>query len=444
MKKLLLILIALPMIGFGQGWTKTFETKHQSYGRSVQQTTDGGYIITGATNSIGGDSMNVYLLKTDASGIEQWTKTFGGTDDRGNSVQQTADGGYIIVGETSSFGNGSIDVYLIKTDGSGIEQWTKTFGGTDNDYGNSVQQTTDGGYIITGITDTNITGMTERYFYLLKTDASGIEQWTKTFFWLGYNGVGNSVQQTTDGGYIITGEAITSYGGYANVYLIKTDANGIEQWSKDFSGGNWNDIGYSVQQTTDGGYIVTGVTQEFKGQPLVLGDGYGDVYLLKTDGNGIEQWAKTYGAGQELGKSVQQTTDGGYIITGITNTFSVNGNGNVYLLKTDGNGAEQWSRAFVGEGSSFGNSVQQTSDGGYIITGTTCNNCSSQDSSFVYLIKTNAQGIATSTFNIPTPNSNRKLEKTVDMLGKQTKPQTNIPFIEIYDDGTVEKRIVIE
>ena len=443
-KRILLILLCLPMIGFGQGWTKTFETNHQSYGRSVQQTTDGGYIITGGTNSITGDIMNVYLLKTDASGIEQWTKTFGGTDyDRGYSVQQTTDGGYIIVGETSTFGNGGgyNDVYLIKTDASGIEQWSETFGGSGEDVGSSVQQTTDGGYIITGNTETNIFGMTETNVYLIKTDGSGIEQWTKTFMGLGYYAGGNSVQQTTDGGYIITGftefGSTPSYGGFHNVYLIKTDANGIEQWSKDFGESNCNDEGKSVQQTNDGGYIIAGT--------YAVANGGSSVYLIKTDVSGIEEWAKTFGGtDSDFGKSVQQTTDGGFIVTGYTRSFSVNGNGNVYLLKTDASGIEQWSRAFVGVGTSSGFSVQQTTDGGYIVSGYTSINGSSGDSCFVYLIKTNAQGIATSTFNIPTPNSNRKLEKTVDMLGKQTKPQTNIPFIEIYDDGTVEKRIVIE
>ncbi len=428
------------MIGFGQGWTKTFETKHQSYGRSVQQTTDGGYIITGETNSIGGDSMNVYLLKTDASGIEHWTKTFGGTDyDRGYSVQQTTDGGYIIVGETSSFGNGNghSDVYLIKTDAMGIEQWTQTFGGTDHESGYSVQQTTDGGYIIVGETHSFANGMPsvngEPTLYLIKTAANGVEQWSWAFVGTDVEGVGYCVQQTTDGGYIITGEVYSSN----DLSVIKTDANGMTQWSKTFGDSNMSDEGKSVQQTNDGGYIIVGT--------YAVANGGSSVYLIKTDASGIEQWTKTFGGTDgDFGYSVQQTTDGGYIVTGSTRSFSINGNRNVYLLKTAGNGAEQWSRAFVGVGNSLGNSVQQTTDGGYIITGSTSINGDSQDSCFVYLIKTNAQGIATSIFNIPTPNSNRKLQKTVDILGKQTKPKTNTPLFYIYDDGTVEKRIVME
>ena len=140
------------------------------WGSSVQKTTDGGYIICGGTNSFGNGSGEVYLIKIDENGDSLWTKTFGGADSEGSSVQQTIDGGYIITGGTS-YGNGSGDVYLIKTDVSGNEQWTKTFGGTEYDSGNSVQQTTDGGYIICGYTESFGNGGED--VYLIKTDQNG-------------------------------------------------------------------------------------------------------------------------------------------------------------------------------------------------------------------------------------------------------------------------------
>jgi hypothetical protein len=409
MKKLLLILL-IPMIGYGQGWETTFGGTDGDRGRSVQQTTDGGYIITGFTESFGNGSSDVYLIKTDGSGTEQWTKTFGGTDyDYGNSVQQTTDGGYIITGETESFGNGSYDVYLIKTDGSGIEQWSQTFGGTDYDDGRSVQQTTDGGYIITGQTYSFGNGSSD--VYLIKTDGSGTEQWSKTFGGTDSD-EGFSVQQTSDGGYIITGATGSFGNGSSDVYLIKTDGSGTEQWTKTF-GGTSSDYCNSVQQTTDGGYIITGYTSSF-------GNGSSDVYLIKTDGNGDSLWTKTLGgSNDDAGYSVQQTTDGGYIITGSTQD-AVNGRADIWLIKTNGSGTEQWSQTFGGSDDDYGNSVQQTTDGGYIIAGET--------SSFgnggwdVYLIKTDGSGNITSTFNIPI-NPNRKLQKTVDILGRETKPR---------------------
>jgi hypothetical protein len=432
MKKLLLILLCLPMIGFGQEWTFGYEPFFNS-GNSVQQTNDGGYIIAGTT--YGNGFAEVYLIKTDGSGIEQWTRTFGGTvQGKGHSVQQTTDGGYIITGYTNSLSNGKSDVYLIKTDGSGIEQWTKTFGGTDDDCGNSVQQTTDGGYIITGYT-ASFGNDTLTDVYLIKTDGNGNEQWSETFSGA-YNDVGSSVQQTTDGGYIITGSKGSASINTRNVYLIKTDGSGIEQWTKTF-GGTDDDYGNSVQQTTDGGYIITGYTASF-------GNGGSDVYLIKTDGSGNEQWTRKIGStSYDLGSSVQQTTDGGYIITGYTKQIDGSIDDDVYLIKTDGNGAVQWTITFGGTDADYGNSVQQTTDGGYIITGYTNSFITAVIGFDVYLIKTDGNGNITSTFNIPI-NPNRKLEKTVDILGKETKPNTNTPFIEIYDDGTVEKRIVIE
>ena len=423
MKKLLLILLCLPFIGFGQGWEKTFGGIDVDEGSSVQQTTDGGYVITGHTNSFGNGNYDVYLIKTDGNGIEQWSKTFGGTgDDLGRSVQQTTDGGYIITGR--SFGSGYADVYLIKTDGNGDSLWTKTFGGE----GFSVQQTTDGGYIITGQkSDTQGADV-----YLIKTDGNGDSLWTKTFD----NGIGYSVQQTSDGGYIITGYTTSFGNGLRDVYLIKTDDNGVEQWNQTF-GGTGTDMGYSVQQTTDGGYVITGQTDSFLG-----GSDADDVYLIKTDGNGIEQWAKVFNCSfpflsQDYAYSVQQTTDGGYIIVGRSSMT-------VLLMKTDNNGIEEWTQMIGGATSrEQGSSVQQTTDGGYIIAGGIESPPLFYGNINIYLIKTDGNGNVTSTFNIPI-NPNRKLEKVVDILGRDIKPQTNTPFIEIYDDGTVEKRIVIE
>jgi len=432
MKKILFILLlTIPFIGFGQGWEKTFGGNDEEDGKSVQQTTDGGYIICGKTQSFGNGDGDVYLIKTDGNGIEQWNNTFGGTSwEMGRSVQQTSDGGYIICGETLSSGI-DMDVYLIKTNGNGIEQWNKTFGGTSFDFGNSVQQTTDGGYVITGSTES----FGNRGVYLIKTDVNGDSLWTKTFFGGGMDqDQGHSVQQTNDGGYIISGITYSFGNGDGDDYLIKTDGNGDSLWTKTF-GGTGRDKGSSVQQTNDGGYIITGSTESF-------GNGEEDVYLIKTDGNGDSLWTKTFGGtGRDKGSSVQQTSDGGYIITGSTESFG-NGEEDVYLIKTDVNGDSLWTKTFGGSDEDEGHSVQQTSDGGYIISGRTYSFGNGEGD--VYLIKTDSQGNVTSTFNIPTTSSNRKLKKVIDILGRDVKPQTNTPFIEIYDDGSVEKKIVIE
>ena len=199
-----------------------------------------------------------------------FVKTFGGSgDDYGSSVHQTTDGGYIITGSTESFGSGNSDVWLIKTDSQGKEEWNKTFGGPSSEVGISVQQTTDGGYIITGYGNNQL--------WLIKTDSQGNEEWNQTFGGSDYDS-GYSVQQTEDGGYIITGSTKSFGNGNSDVWLIKTDSQGNEEWSKTY-GESGGDYGESVQQTTDGGYIITGNTESF-------GSGGSDVLLIKTDPEG--------------------------------------------------------------------------------------------------------------------------------------------------------------
>jgi len=214
-------------------WEKVFGETHLDIGFSVQKTSDDGYIITGVTGSFSGNGVeDVYLLKIDTNGNKLWEKAFGGNKNEiGYSVQQTNDGGYVIVGQTAwsikaaDMGEGGYarqsDVYLIKTDADGNKVWEKTFGGNTQDRGYSVQQTSDSGYIITGDTDGHL--------YLFKTDANGNKIWEKAFkreedtqpF------TGKSVRQTTDNGYMIVANTFyTSAPVYQPIYLIKTDENG--------------------------------------------------------------------------------------------------------------------------------------------------------------------------------------------------------------------------
>jgi hypothetical protein len=241
-----------------------------------------------------------------------WQTTFGGSDwDFGESVCQTSDGGYITVGHTYSSDSFDYDIYLVKSEPNGNIQWQNTFGGDDWDQAYSVQQTLDGGYIIAGFTYS--VGSGESDMYLLKVDSGGGKDWDK-YFGGAYWDEGYSVRQTSDEGYIIVGLTFSSGAGEYDVYLIKTHSNGNKQYEQTF-GGTGDDNAWSVCQTTDGGYMIAGYTESF-------GAGGRDVYLIKTDSATELDWQTTFDrSNDDLGYFVQQTQDGGYIIAGYTSDY---------------------------------------------------------------------------------------------------------------------------
>lgn len=349
-------------------------------GYSVQQTSDGGYVIAGIYGTSDG-YCDAYLVKTDQMGTLQWQKTYGGSQgESGFSVRQTSDGGYVMTGITYSYGSGG-QLYLVKTDSSGNLQWQNAFGGSNDDYGYEVQQTSDGGYVVAGFTAT--LGYSQAY--IVKTGSSGNLQWQK---WYGSSNSGaSSVQQTSDGGYVVTGNKYSSYTGDYDVYLFKIDSNGNIQWEKTYNY-SYNDAGYCVRVTSDGGYIITGVTGL---------DHWGhrneyDAFLIKTDSSGNIRLLAVYGgAGNDLGASVRQTSDGGYVMSGTTTSYG--SGGDAWLVKTDSVLNMQWQTNYGGSSADYGYSVQQTSDSGYVIAGSTQ---SFGGGSEVYLIKTDQTGYSPS------------------------------------------------
>ncbi|MEO7088188.1 MAG: hypothetical protein ABIZ51_05270, partial [Bacteroidia bacterium] len=245
-KIIFLMLLFCSLKGVSQGKFEVVDGGiGDNYGQSVQQTLDSGYIVAGSTSSIGYGSSDVYLFKLDTVGKVKWQHTYGGTNvDMGFSVQQTKDHGYIIAGYTNSFGAGGYDFYLVKTDSIGNLQWQKTYGGANWDFAYSVKQTTDGGYVIVG--GTYSYGKGNEDVYLVKTNAIGDTLWTKTYGGSGQD-EGRSVWQNTDGGYFITGFTNSFGAGEFNSYLIRTNNLGGILWTKTI--GDTVNQAYSGQQT---------------------------------------------------------------------------------------------------------------------------------------------------------------------------------------------------
>lgn len=306
-------------------WRKTFGGPETDGPVSVQQTRDNGYVFTGLTYSYGNGDGDCWVVKTDENGNELWNKTYGGADyDRAQSIIQISGGGYVITGGTYSYGDAEGDIWLIKIDENGGEIWNRTFGGPGDQKAYTVQQTADGGYIVAGFTDPSNDLRFD--ILLIKVDNSGNQIWRKTF---GGSDTDNaySCQVTNDGGCILAGYTKSTGNGQEDIWLIKTDASGNEVWNKIF-GGTGNDITYSARQTSDGGYIIGGFTNS-------KGSGGTDFWLIKTDQNGNLVWDRTCGGPlNEYAFSVRETSEGRFIAVGETNS-SGNGGTDFYVVLLD-------------------------------------------------------------------------------------------------------------
>ena len=378
-------LIAFSNQSFAQAsFTTTIgQTDFYNRGNDVKQTPDGGYIVAGRTVSFGGGGVQAYLVKTNGTGVTQWTQDYGDSgSEEAHSIQLTHDGGFIFTGYSNSM-NGKGDVYLVRTDGDGKMLWEKTYGGLGIDGGNCVWETKDHGFVIAGETYSYGHGTVNAY--MIRTDEKGDTLWTKVF---GGNGIeqGNSVQETADGGFIVTGRTNSFGAGDYDVYLIRTDSKGNKIWMQTF-GGTGSEEGKSVQETADGGFIIAGYTMSY-------GKGGADVFLVRADKDGNQIWAQTFGgATDDFGRAAEETHDGGFVVVGYSNSF---GNGvEAYLVRTDAEGNKVWQYTYGEDSDDFGNSVDQTKDGGFVIGGSTVKSSGGETAEKiknVYLIKTDASG----------------------------------------------------
>jgi len=318
-------------------------------GRSIQQTSDGGYIVAGQTQSDDGDVSgyhgegDAWVVKLNSTGSIEWQKCLGGTSGEGAyCIQQTEEGGYILAGPTTSNdgdvigNNGSKDFWVVKINNIGSIEWQKCLGGTMDEYPNSIQQTSDGGYIVAGQTqsdDGDVSGNHGDWdMWIVKLNNTGDITWQKCLGGTEHERA-NNIQQTTDGGYIIAGHALSNDGdvsgnhGETDYWIVKIDDLGDNEWQKCLGGTSYESA-ESIQQTSDGGYIIVGSTDSDDGD-VSGNNGFSDYWVVKINNLGDIEWQKCLGGtGQERARAIQQTTDEGHIIAGYTdsNDGDVNGN----------------------------------------------------------------------------------------------------------------------
>jgi ABC-type branched-subunit amino acid transport system substrate-binding protein len=307
-----------------------------------------------------------------AKPIMEWNRTFGGLlEDVGLHVLKTNTGDYIIAGLTKSFGEGEHDIYLLKVDSHGNKVWEKTFGGSGVDIAYSIQQCPDNCYVITGSTDFDGLGETA---FLMKIDSDGDTRWMKTYG--NNNTYSRFVQLTRDNGFILVGSQRMSDYEDLDFLLIRTDQNGKLIWNQTFDG-KGRDLGRCVQQTSDGDFIMTGIVDSDGNQK--------GMFLIKIDESGSKLWSQNLTEYGEAGYYVQECSDGGLIITGYTSTDDV------CLIKTDSDGFVQWSKHFGGSGYDKGSCVQETDDGDFIVVGTSSSFGAGDND--VYLFEVDASGV---------------------------------------------------
>ena len=354
----ILFFIFISSLSLNAQWARTYGGSNSDLAWSIQQTSDGGYVVAGSTSSFGAGMEDIWILKLSSTGIIEWQRTYGGSNsDVARSIQQTSDGSFIVAGYTESFGAGMEDIYILKLSSTGGIEWQRTYGGDSYDWSYCIQQTSDGGFIVAGYT-----GSFEDIadFWILKLSSTGGIEWQRTY---GADiDVASCIQQTSDGGYIVAGYTYWP-GGEPDIWIqdiriLKLTSNGAIEWQKSYEASG-EDEPFSIQQTSDGGFIVAGYTY-----PVGAAC---DAWILKLSSTGGIEWQRTYGGSYiDSARSIQQTSDGGYIVAGSTSSFSA-GN-RVWILKLSSTGGIEWQRTY---GGGWASCIQQTSDGGYVVAGRT-------------------------------------------------------------------------
>lgn len=341
---------------------------------------------------------DAWIVKTDAVGTIEWQKLYGGfSNDGALCIIQTTDGGYAVACVSESSDGtvtnhiGGYDYWILKLNAAGDLQWQKSLGGSGDDFVRDIKQTPDGGYIVLGYSSSNLpNGHGLKEAYLVKISSTGTIQW-----WKPYGGssddIGNAVAITPDGGYIITGTTTSSNGnftmnhGMSDIFIIKINSTGTIEWQKTMGGTN-EDFGQSIIVLADGSYVLSAASSSTDGDITTVNRGSTDLWIVKMDTAGNILWQKSFGGSSSdcyHESKISQTSDSGFIVCGSTISGGGDASGNhssgsydCWVVKLDNLGTKQWHRCFGGGAEDDGHDIVETADKGYMIAGMSRTNIS--------------------------------------------------------------------
>lgn len=348
-------------------------------GLSMIQEIDSSFIILGNTAD------DLLLLKTDRYGNEIWTQYFGGSEiDNVKHLTKASDGGYFISGSSESYGPGESDIWIIKTSSSGLIEWNKSFGTAYDEYGGNLLETNDGNLLLIGNGDLNNSG--DQDIWLIKTNSQGDSLWSKTY---GGDGdeTGSDIISFGDSNYVILGSTASFGNGGSDIFVIKIDSNGNEEWNLNY-GGTGDEIGKSIIRTSDNGFVILSSIESY-------GLGNDAVNIIRINSSGEIIWDKTFGGGNGIqgSNTLSITRDNNLVLS--YNTYNHIKNGyDAWLVKINDGGFIEWGRKFSNEGGDLGFSCLQTLDGGFVLTGSTFNlGYGEKDFGDLWLLKTDEKGV---------------------------------------------------
>ncbi len=406
-------------------WQETYGGPGTEYATCIINTFDGGFAVTGYTNSYGYGDFDICLLKLHHDGSLQWVKIFGGEEeDIANCIIQSPDSGYVIVGSTKSYGMGyREDMYIVKLNSHGEFQWSKTIGGTGLDIAYSLKQTTDGGFIVVGYSEISYSPLVYGLM-IAKISENGTIEWTKIADNVGLGLLYPSVIQTTDGGFGIASTIHSVIGSY-DICFIKTNNTGMLQWSWVIGGANEEEA-VSVCQTGDNGFAISGYSNTF-------GAGYPDLYLVKISNVGTLEWTRTIGGNNDdYGFSVINSMDGSFTIAGECFSYGL-GEIDMYIVKLDSRGRLLWNKTIGGSDYDFMRSMVVDSDGGYVAVGRN----SLLSPSDMFILKTDSIGNTCANTTTPVPHidsGGTLLKIPVNIHNITTTVMSSVPNISSWGE----------